>query len=262
MSVGVAARVLATPSKLGVRRCLFGPVNKEDTRVYLKELNDMLDARLDCKNKWNFNFSTDTPMQGRFQWEKVNTPVKSRDGPPPVRPKSMHRRPKLFSRKTDNAQQLPQQKPLASLVPSAAVNRLMPTAPTNMNSQFTCSCRLAVDKPAVDFSLSSRSSSHPKSCSVEHWVAPASAVMSVAPSPGHSLTVTTKSAFTAMSAAISTSSVFNFSGKSAPTTENKSPVRIQTRSISRKRKQTRISEFFPQKKSKVDLTNVKRRLDL
>lgn len=52
-----------------VRRSLFGPVDHEqlrrDLRQRLKEMSEQ-DSR-----RWNFDFQTDTPLAGRFQWEEV-----------------------------------------------------------------------------------------------------------------------------------------------------------------------------------------------
>lgn len=56
------------PSR-SVRRSLFGPVDHEqlrrELRQRLKEMSEQ-DSR-----RWNFNFQTDTPLDGRFQWEEV-----------------------------------------------------------------------------------------------------------------------------------------------------------------------------------------------
>lgn len=52
-----------------VRRSLFGPVDHEqlrrELRQRLKEMSEQ-DSR-----RWNFDFQTDTPLAGRFQWEEV-----------------------------------------------------------------------------------------------------------------------------------------------------------------------------------------------
>ncbi|KAM9366882.1 cyclin dependent kinase inhibitor 1Ca [Symphorus nematophorus] len=52
-----------------VCRSLFGPVDhdqlRRDLKQRLKEINEQ-DSR-----RWNFNFETDTPLPGRFQWEEV-----------------------------------------------------------------------------------------------------------------------------------------------------------------------------------------------
>ncbi|XP_041645322.1 cyclin-dependent kinase inhibitor 1Ca [Cheilinus undulatus] len=56
-------------SRESVCRNLFGPVDHEqlrrDLKQRLKEITEQ-DSR-----RWNFNFQTDTPMCGRFQWEEI-----------------------------------------------------------------------------------------------------------------------------------------------------------------------------------------------
>ncbi|XP_070761400.1 cyclin dependent kinase inhibitor 1Ca [Enoplosus armatus] len=52
-----------------VCRSLFGPVDHEqlrrDLKLKLKEITEQ-DGR-----RWNFNFQTETPLPGRFQWEEI-----------------------------------------------------------------------------------------------------------------------------------------------------------------------------------------------
>lgn len=52
-----------------VCRSLFGPVDREqlrrDLKQRLKEISEQ-DSR-----RWNFNFQTETPLPGRFQWEEI-----------------------------------------------------------------------------------------------------------------------------------------------------------------------------------------------
>ncbi|KAF1392543.1 hypothetical protein PFLUV_G00029120 [Perca fluviatilis] len=52
-----------------VCRSLFGPVDHEQLRrdltLKLKEISER-DSR-----RWNFNFHTETPLCGRFQWEEI-----------------------------------------------------------------------------------------------------------------------------------------------------------------------------------------------
>lgn len=54
-----------------VCRSLFGPVDHEqlrrDLKLRLKEIAEE-DSR-----RWNFNFQTDTPLPGRFEWEEIPT---------------------------------------------------------------------------------------------------------------------------------------------------------------------------------------------
>lgn len=60
---------MATTTHQSVRRSLFGPVDHEQLRrevgQRLKEMSEQ-DSR-----RWNFDFQTDTPLAGRFQWEEV-----------------------------------------------------------------------------------------------------------------------------------------------------------------------------------------------
>lgn len=52
-----------------VRRSLFGPVDHEQLRRELRQrLREMSEQD---SRRWNFNFQTDTPLAGRFQWEEV-----------------------------------------------------------------------------------------------------------------------------------------------------------------------------------------------
>ncbi|XP_070823406.1 cyclin dependent kinase inhibitor 1Ca [Chaetodon trifascialis] len=52
-----------------VCRSLFGPVDhdqlRRDLKLKLKEITEQ-DSR-----RWNFNFQTETPLPGRFQWEEI-----------------------------------------------------------------------------------------------------------------------------------------------------------------------------------------------
>ncbi|KAM7424564.1 hypothetical protein PAMA_000760 [Pampus argenteus] len=60
-----------------VCRSLFGPVDhdqlRRDLKLKLKEITEQ-DSR-----RWNFNFQTETPMIGRFQWEEM--PAQCAAGP-------------------------------------------------------------------------------------------------------------------------------------------------------------------------------------
>ncbi|XP_029283047.1 cyclin dependent kinase inhibitor 1Ca [Cottoperca gobio] len=52
-----------------VCRSLFGPVDQEQLRrdltLRLKEITEQ------DSHRWNFNFQTDTPLPGTFQWEEI-----------------------------------------------------------------------------------------------------------------------------------------------------------------------------------------------
>lgn len=62
-------RAMDSTTQDSVRRSLFGPVDHEqlrrDLRLRLQEMSEQ-DSR-----RWNFDFQTDTPLAGRFQWEEV-----------------------------------------------------------------------------------------------------------------------------------------------------------------------------------------------
>lgn len=54
-----------------VCRSLFGPVDHEQLRKDLKlRLKEIMDQD---RRRWNFDFQSETPMSGRFQWEQVPT---------------------------------------------------------------------------------------------------------------------------------------------------------------------------------------------
>lgn len=55
--------------KESVCRNLFGPVDHEQLRRDLKlRLGEMMDQDRRC---WNFDFQTETPLSGRFQWKEI-----------------------------------------------------------------------------------------------------------------------------------------------------------------------------------------------
>ncbi|XP_031553686.1 cyclin-dependent kinase inhibitor 1B-like [Actinia tenebrosa] len=54
---------------LGVRRCLFGPVDHSETRAHLqREMKTMVE---DGIRRWNFDFEKGTPLKGRYLWHKT-----------------------------------------------------------------------------------------------------------------------------------------------------------------------------------------------
>ncbi|XP_042341546.1 cyclin-dependent kinase inhibitor 1Ca [Plectropomus leopardus] len=55
--------------KESVCRSLFGPVDHEQLRRDLKQR--MQEITEQDSRRWNFNFHTDTPLPGRFQWEEI-----------------------------------------------------------------------------------------------------------------------------------------------------------------------------------------------
>lgn len=55
--------------KESVCRSLFGPVDHEQLRRDLKlRLGEIMDQD---RRRWNFDFQTETPLSGRFQWEEI-----------------------------------------------------------------------------------------------------------------------------------------------------------------------------------------------
>lgn len=59
----------------GAKRCLFG---RQDHEKVTEELEKQIEdeqktASRDFSNKWNFELGTDTPLPGRYEWEKVTT---------------------------------------------------------------------------------------------------------------------------------------------------------------------------------------------
>ena len=54
-----------------VKRSLFGPVDHQKSRMILKEQMRILDEK--HNQRWNFDFSSDKPLSGRYEW----TPVES-----------------------------------------------------------------------------------------------------------------------------------------------------------------------------------------
>lgn len=58
-------QTFSTKSK--VRRCLFGPPDHESIR---KDLDKALeDNKSELREKWNYDFDQDVPLEGKYQWE-------------------------------------------------------------------------------------------------------------------------------------------------------------------------------------------------
>lgn len=53
------------------RRSLFGPVDHDQLRRDLKQR--MMEMMEEDRRRWNFDFHTDTPLPGRFEWEEIPT---------------------------------------------------------------------------------------------------------------------------------------------------------------------------------------------
>lgn len=58
-----------TPCSSNVRRILFGPVDHEQLQ---HDFEDELRQHLEeAQQRWNFNFETETPLEGPFKWERI-----------------------------------------------------------------------------------------------------------------------------------------------------------------------------------------------
>lgn len=51
------------------RRCLFGPVNHEENQRVLREQLALQEK--ESRNRWNFDFVNEKPVEGKYRWEKV-----------------------------------------------------------------------------------------------------------------------------------------------------------------------------------------------
>ena len=66
---------------MAAKRSLFGAVDHEETKVFLKKQHESLDGQ--CRQRWNFDFATETPLSGgRFEW------VAAGDGGIPTAPRT------------------------------------------------------------------------------------------------------------------------------------------------------------------------------
>nr|XP_025967670.1 cyclin-dependent kinase inhibitor 1 [Dromaius novaehollandiae] len=67
LSQSRAGRQMPCSSK--VCRNLFGPVDHHQLQ---NDFQDLLRRQLEeAQHRWNFDFETDTPLEGRFKWERV-----------------------------------------------------------------------------------------------------------------------------------------------------------------------------------------------
>ncbi|XP_032223614.2 uncharacterized protein LOC5522358 [Nematostella vectensis] len=56
------------PARTSVRRCLFGPVDHEQTKADLqREIKKVVESE---SRRWNFDFASETPQVGRYAWFK------------------------------------------------------------------------------------------------------------------------------------------------------------------------------------------------
>jgi hypothetical protein len=54
------------PASSGVKRCLFGPGNTEENIKFAKR--ELEKSLLESSQKWNFDFASEKPLDGRYQW--------------------------------------------------------------------------------------------------------------------------------------------------------------------------------------------------
>lgn len=59
----------AIKRRVPVCRRLFGPVDHDQLRRDLKE--KLREITEEDSRRWNFNFQSETPLPGRFQWEEI-----------------------------------------------------------------------------------------------------------------------------------------------------------------------------------------------
>lgn len=63
----------ATPHRSKACRRLFGPVDSEQLRRDYDAL--MAGCLREARERWNFDFATETPLEGDFVWERVRGPA-------------------------------------------------------------------------------------------------------------------------------------------------------------------------------------------
>ncbi|XP_019401775.1 PREDICTED: cyclin-dependent kinase inhibitor 1 [Crocodylus porosus] len=61
-----------TPCSRKICRNLFGPVDHEQLQSDFQD--SMRKSLEEAQHKWNFDFETETPLEGAFQWERVLFP--------------------------------------------------------------------------------------------------------------------------------------------------------------------------------------------
>ncbi|XP_069628200.1 cyclin-dependent kinase inhibitor 1 [Haliaeetus albicilla] len=63
------SRAAQMPCSSKVCRNLFGPVDHQQLQ---NDFEDLLRQQLEeAQQRWNFNFETETPLEGHFKWERV-----------------------------------------------------------------------------------------------------------------------------------------------------------------------------------------------
>ncbi|XP_076311386.1 cyclin-dependent kinase inhibitor dacapo isoform X1 [Tachypleus tridentatus] len=64
-----AVGVCSSPQHLKARRALFGPIDHEENLKFVRE--EFSNIQDNDKERWNFDFNTETPMLGRYVWTRI-----------------------------------------------------------------------------------------------------------------------------------------------------------------------------------------------
>jgi len=62
---------LPPPNPHRVKRALFGPTDHEENLRFVR--NELKKARSEAANRWNFDFDTEQPLDGRYSWQEVTS---------------------------------------------------------------------------------------------------------------------------------------------------------------------------------------------
>lgn len=63
------SRIPDSNNRTCVRRALFGPIDHEENRKFVKcELAKIEDEQ---RREWNFDFKNELPLEGRYQWSRI-----------------------------------------------------------------------------------------------------------------------------------------------------------------------------------------------
>jgi len=63
---------LPPPNPHRVKRALFGPTDPEENLRFVR--NELKKARSEAASRWNFDFDTEKPLDGRYSWQVVESP--------------------------------------------------------------------------------------------------------------------------------------------------------------------------------------------
>ena len=62
---------LPPPNPHRVKRALFGPTDHEENLRFVR--NELKKARSEAASRWNFDFDTERPLDGRYSWQEVRS---------------------------------------------------------------------------------------------------------------------------------------------------------------------------------------------